>query len=201
MKSRRVFLAVGALVASVAGCSSPAFPGRSRPPLPYEPAPTVLITNPACNASGCDTLSIGWHPWYFLNFIPMNPLGAGLGLLTGSTGCFQFPGLDSLRVGTQDSTETPKDLHVYYWRPDNPEGVALVVFPYDRPSIAAPVFAQTQTFVPADALGWDLTFGDQPGGSELGLREYTSASLRVCGYGPIDSGDVPRMGPELRGHL
>lgn len=157
-KTRGVLLGA-ILAAAVSVCSSPAAPEKSARPPPYEPAPTVAVTNPLCDGGGCDSVVVSMFVWAYLKYIPENPLyGAWLGIVRGRTGCIQIPGLDSVKVGIQDSTETPRDVHTYYWRPDDPDGIELILSIWgDRPHIA-----DTRTFIPADARGWDLTFTPDP---------------------------------------
>lgn len=170
-------LAAASLIAAVCGCSSPASPAKSQRPPPYEPAPTVTVTNPLCDAGGCDTLVVSMWVWSYLQYAPGNPpLGAFLGLVTHRTGCIQIPGLDSLKVGVQDSTETPRNVHTYYWRPDNPQGIFLNTGIY----AGRETIADSKTFVPADALSWNLTFTPDVDSASASFTAHLTADSVAC---------------------
>jgi hypothetical protein len=114
-------------VATLANCSSPSEPSSQGPPAPYLPEPTVLITNPTCDSDGCELLYIGMFAWKWLHYAPVPPWGGRFGTVEGPETCLRFPGLDTLRVHRVDSLGNVVHTREYYWRPDDPEGVFLVV--------------------------------------------------------------------------
>jgi hypothetical protein len=143
---------VGAL-----GCSSLGVPSAAQP--------TVLVTNPLCDTAGqCRTLQIRAFVWAFR--VPQPPWGLKvLAEVEGSTACLTFPGVWELVVKGVDSTGAVTDSTTTTWTPDNSDGIFLsgMDWPaFDGDTLAQLQIGATETFVPADAPGWTLTFS-RPG--------------------------------------
>lgn len=140
-----VFRLIALGVAGAVGCSAPAAPTPA--------TPTVLVENPLCDSLGCKTLYIRAFVWAFP--IPQIPdLGAkALGEIQGPQGCLRFPATWTQKVRSVDSLGVPLgDSVVFSWTPSHPDGIYLIG------RSEAGLRSATQTFVPADAPGWNLTF-------------------------------------------
>jgi len=128
----------------------------------------VSVTNPLCDSTGrCRTLQIRAFVWGFT--IPQRPDGIKvLGEVDGPTACLGFPAAWEVTVvgyDGSDSTAAVTDSTTYTWSPDDPDGIFLTGV--DWPATEGDTLAQfgigaTETFVPADAPGWALTFS-RPG--------------------------------------
>lgn len=141
-----VFRLIALGVAGAVGCSAPAAPTPA--------TPTVLVENPLCDSLGCKTLHIRAYVWAF----PL-PQGSArgakaLGQIDGPTDCLRFPPTWTATLRSVDSLGVPLgDSVVFSWTPSHPDGIYLIGL-----SEAVPLVGATQTFVPADAPGWNLTF-------------------------------------------
>lgn len=122
---------------------------------PQEPAsfvPTVLVTNPFCDAGSCVEVSIWAHPWAW----PLPQPKRGLkrvGVFNGPSACLPLGPLWEITVRGVDSVGAVTDSTTYAWTPDDTRGVYLAA-----QTVNTNVFAMTRTFVPAEAHGWDLSF-------------------------------------------
>jgi hypothetical protein len=154
-KATAVLLASLAVVGAL-GCSSPGEPSAGQP--------TVSVTNPLCDTAGeCRTLQIRAFVWAFP--IPQPPWGLKvLGEIEGPTACLTFPAVWEVTVigyEGSDTTAAVTDSTTCTWSPDEPDGVFLIgtdwpAFPGD--TLARLEIGVTESFVPADAPGWTLTF-------------------------------------------
>lgn len=139
-------------VAGAVSCTAPTAPGS--------PRPTVLVENPLCDSVGCQTVYIRAFVWAFP--IPQGQYrGAkALGEIDGPTGCLQFPHTWTITVREVDSLGAPvgTDSTVFSWTPNHPDGIYLIA------RTSESFVGATQTFVPAHASGWNLTFSKNPGG-------------------------------------
>ncbi len=132
----------------------------SNPEEPEASLPTLLVANPTCDTSACQTIYIRAFVWAFT--IPQNPIGIKLvGQVDGPTACFQFPATWTVTIQEVDSDGVRVgEPYTYTWTPDDPDGIFLTALP----SVAGFPLAATETFVPADASGWNLTFSKDPVG-------------------------------------
>lgn len=138
------------LLTGVFACSSPNAPATQ--------IPTLLVTNPLCDTGECRTLQIRAFAW---NFTVPQPFRGFItvGEVHSPTACLTFPASWDLTVTAVDSTGAPKDTTIYTWTPDD----ALYVTVADGNAPLDPIGA-TETFTPADAPGWNLTFSDEDSG-------------------------------------
>jgi hypothetical protein len=136
-----------AAAAGVLGCSSPGGPSGAEP--------TVLVINPLCDiALRCRTLEIRAFVWAFP--VPKAPWGLRvLGEIEGPFECVTFPPVWELVVEEVDSTGAVSTSDTLTWSPEDPEGVFLSGMDW---AAAQAQIGATETFVPADAPGWTLTF-------------------------------------------
>jgi hypothetical protein len=168
-KATAVLLASFAAV-GILGCSSPGEPWAGQP--------TVSVTNPLCDTAGqCRTLQIRAFVWAFT--IPQRPDGLKvLGEVEGQTGCLTFPAMWEVIVREVDSTGAVIDSLTYTWSPDHPDGVFLtgVDWPaFEDDTLAQLLMWATESFVPADAPGWNVTVS-QPGRGGLPYTAHVEAS-------------------------
>lgn len=176
----RALLLASFAAASAVACSSPAAPSAA--------LPTLSVTNPLCDAAGqCRTLQIRAFVWAFT--IPQRPDGIKvLGEVAGPTACLAFPAVWELTVigyDGQDATAPVTDSTTYTWLPNHPDGI--FVTGVDWPAFQGDTLAQlqigaTETFVPADAPGWTLTFS-RPG---RGGFPYTASAKPAKGVCRVD---------------
>lgn len=156
MRRSEVLAVVGAaLTVGGAACSSPSAP-RLRVPYepPYLPAPTLFLRNPTCTAGVCQEIWIGGFLFSLLSREPEAPWGVNLfspdhGMVRGPAACLTFLPRIQGSVTEVDSHGNPVWVDPVLWRPDDPEGVYLTVLPLG---------SMTETFIPTDSPGWDLTF-------------------------------------------
>jgi hypothetical protein len=127
--------------------------------------PTLSVTNPLCDTAGqCRTIQIRAFVWAFT--IPQPTFGLKvLGEVEGPVACLTFPALWEVVVRGADSTGTITDSTTYTWTPDDPDGIFLNAM--DWPAFRGDTLAQiqigaTESFVPAEAAGWTMTFS-RPG--------------------------------------
>jgi hypothetical protein len=152
--------------ASAFGCSSPAEP-------PTGP-PTLWVTNPLCDATGCGTLQIRAFVWEFL--VPQPTWGLEVvGEVEGPRGCVRFPPSWHLRVRGVDSTGAYTDSTFFTWTPEKP----IFLTALDWSGGYGNQLAATETFTPADAPGWNLSFTpDGCCGNPMGAR--LTAAVERC---------------------
>lgn len=155
MRHPEVLAACGAaLTVGIIACSSPSTPQRLSLPFvpPDLPPPTVFVTNPTCSGGVCQQIWVSVFSLAFMLVEPEDPAGLALldpngGEVDGPAACLTFmpadTGHDTYVVSAGKIDSVPVD-----WRPDDPAGLFLEVWPLG---------ANTKTFNAGDSPGWDLT--------------------------------------------
>lgn len=139
--------------AALGGCSSPAEPEG-------QVQPTLFVENPLCDAAGCRPVHIRAFVWTFT--VPQSPFGGkAVAVVDGPSLCIVFPPKWELVVTHWDKTGTRvvgKDTLT--WTPDDP----LFITALERTD-GFNLLGATETFSPADAIGWRLRFTNTPSSS------------------------------------
>lgn len=153
------------VVAMTDACSSPTRPAQSAKP----PIPTLLVTNDACDVSGCRTLELRAFVWKFA--IPQEPYGLEVvGEVHNDSTCLRFPSAWRVSIdGGTDTTSitwTPADTTPIYlfavdsavfhssWTTAEEDSAAQHLWPYDG-SITGGV-GHTANFVVGTSEGWHI---------------------------------------------
>ncbi len=160
-----VVATIMAVAAVIDACSTPTQPTQSGKPS----IPTLLVTNDACNTSGCRTLEVRAFVWKFT--IPQEPYGLEVvGEVHNDSTCLRFPAAWKLSIkGDTDTTSitwTPADTTPVYlfavdsavfhssWTKAEEDSAAQRLWPYDG-SITGGV-GHTTNFVVGMSKGWHI---------------------------------------------
>jgi hypothetical protein len=138
-------LILGALASG--GCASPSS---------YEEvAPSILVTNPLCNETGCRTIRVGA---FLTNAkIPQPPLGFKVvGEVSGRTGCLHFPASWYVTVSGPDIPDPSLTPDTIWWTP-NDEVIITIVDAAASPFPSVP-YAMSEEFTPTagGGQGWEI---------------------------------------------
>lgn len=159
---RTPWSAIPLLVA--AGCSSPTESDR---------APTLFVTNPACDGSGCRSIQIRAFVWAYE--IPQNPIGLEvLGDVPGQTACLEFPDAWEIVVSEVDPLGTP--IRSDTIRSSLDEEIYLTAL--DWGSDDQWLLTMTESFTPASASGWSLDLLRDPDPDPLPFTARLSRGSR-----------------------
>lgn len=156
-------------VVGVFGCSSQV--DAVEPIIP----PTLFVTNPLCDGSECRPVSL----WAFiLKFTTPTPVTGHkrLGDVPGTTACLSFPETWKWIVRQVDSDGAVIDADTMIWTP----GDALLLSVWD--SVGYWPLAQTETFTPGEAEGWDLTFTPDSSQTLLWFQSHLSPGERCTQF-------------------
>ncbi len=150
----------------VFGCSSAVEPSTP---------PSLRVMNPLCDASGCRSLQIRAFIWKFT--VPQPPTGLKVvGVVTGPSACLSFPPSWALVVTGVPSAGAAVKSDTLTWTPDDAVFLAAV------DSADFELLSTTETFVPGEAKGWDLTFSGATAPGSLPLQAHLSPSEGCTQY-------------------
>ena len=165
MRATRTWLRGMALgVAGTIGCSGCAAPTSSTRASAAtgstSATPTVLVVNPLCDGGGrCETVFIRAN-------IPSWPIPSSLwgmkdlGRIDGPTGCFQFPAVWTATLSQVDSVGAVIYSDTLRWTLSSRQSVVLVA---SSEAVPGGLVGFSQSFAPADASGWELTYTKSSG--------------------------------------
>jgi len=118
---------------------------------PFNP-PTLFITNPLCDGTGCRVLHIRAFVWEYLQHLPQSPFGAEpVGEVAGPSACLSFPEGWEIVVRQLDSLGNPVRTDTITSSLEDP--IYLNVLSEFSPYF----FGRTETFTPNSSPGWHLT--------------------------------------------
>jgi len=141
-------LAVSIALFGLVGCSSTTDPESL--------LPSLLVTNPLCDSLGCRPVQLRAFVWAFQ--IPQLPWGIKpIEEIHGPTFCLVFPPTWQLVVSEEDpSSGAVVKSDTLIWTPDDPIYLNLKALGTSE------WLSATETFVPSEAEGWELTFSTEP---------------------------------------
>ena len=115
-------------------------------------SPTLFITNPLCDGTGCRVLQISAFIWEYTKHLPQSPFGAELvGEVVGPSACLSFPEGWEIVVRQLDSLGNPVRIDTITSSLGDP--IYLNVLSEFSPYF----FGRTETFTPNSSPGWNLT--------------------------------------------
>ena len=118
---------------------------------PFNP-PTLFLTNPLCDGTGCKTLQISAFIWEYLKYLPQSPFGVEMvGEVVGPSACLSFPEGWEIVVRQLDSQGNV--VHADTITASLGDEIFLNVLSLEY---AGWLIGRTETFIPNASPGWNL---------------------------------------------